>query len=91
MRTKSSYQLPYLTLFFKVYSRKENNSLPAFEPDCDVNINEVVSSEDKMKKKSLNLNPYKSLEVNNLNSRMLKELSVSLLVPLSILCTKSFK
>ena len=53
MRTKSPHQLPYLTLFFKVYSREENNSLPAFEPDCDANINEVVSAEGKIKRNCL--------------------------------------
>ena len=39
---------------------KENNTLPGFEPVCDANTSEIVFSEDKAKKKLLNLNPYKS-------------------------------
>ena len=77
--------------FFKVVFTKENNTLPAFEPICDANISKVVFSEDKFKKKLLNLNSYNLPGANNLHSRILKEISVSLLIPLSILYTESFK
>ena len=62
-----------------------------FESVCEANIIEVVFSEDKVKKKLLNLNPYKSPGAENLHPRILKELSVSSSVPLSILYTESFK
>ena len=46
----------------------------------------------RVKKKLLNLNPYKSPgPKKKLDLRILKELSVSLSVPLSILYTESFK
>ena len=77
--------------FFKVVFTKENNTLPSFEPICDANISKVVFSEDKFKKKLLNLNSYNLPGANNLHSRILKEISVSLLIPLSILYTESFK
>ena len=77
--------------FFKVVFTKENNTLPAFERICDANISKVVFSEDKFKKKLLNLNSYNLPGANNLHSRILKEISVSLLIPLSILYTESFK
>ena len=58
---------------------------------CETNINEVVSSEDRVKKTLLNLNPYKSPGAGNFYPKILKELLVSLSVPLSILYTESFK
>ena len=42
---------------FSVFT-KGNNSLSAFKPDCHATISKVVCSEDKIKKKLLNLNPY---------------------------------
>ena len=51
----------------------------------------MLFSEDKVKKKLLELNPYKSPEADNLHPRISKELSVSSSVPLSILYTESFK
>ena len=53
-------KLPYLTLILKVFT-KEKNTLPDFEPVCEANISEVVFSEDKVKKKLLNLNPLSHL------------------------------
>ena len=70
---------------------KEKNTLPDFEPVGEANISEVVLSEERVKKKLLNLNPYKSPGADNLHPRILKDLSVSLTLPLSILYTESFK
>ena len=74
-------KLPYLTLSLKcIHERK--NTPPDFEPVCEANISRVVFfSEDKVKKKLLNLNPDKSPGADNLHPRILKELSVSLSVP----------
>ena len=77
--------------FFNSVFTKGKNTIPDFEPVCETNIREVVFSEDKAKKKLLNLNPYKSPGAGNLHPRILRELSVSLSVPLSILSTGSFK
>ena len=92
---KLSYQmiakLPYLTLVFKSVFTKEKNILRDSESLCEANISEVVFSEERVKKKLLNLNPYKSPGADNLHPRILKDLSVSLSLPLSILYTESFK
>ena len=77
--------------FFKSVFTKEKNTLPDFEPVCEANISEVVFSEERVKKKLLNLNPSKSPGADNLHPRILKDLSVSLSLPLSILYTESFK
>ena len=77
--------------FFKSVFTKEKSTLPDFEPVCEANISEVVFSEERVKKKLLNLNPYKSPEADNLHPRILKDLSVSLSLPLSILYSESFK
>ena len=77
--------------FFKSVFTKEKSTLPDFEPVCEANISEVVFSEERVKKKLLNFNPYKSTGVDNLHLRILNELSVSFSVPLSILYTESFK
>ena len=53
-------KLPYLTLILKVFT-KEKNTPPDFEPVCEASISEVVFSEDKVKKKLLNLNPLSHL------------------------------
>ena len=94
MGAKLSHQtnakLPYLTLLKNAFM-KEKNTLPDFEPVCEANISKVIFSEDKVKKKLLNLNPYKSPKENNLHRRILEELSVNLSVPLSILHAASFK
>ena len=75
---QTNAKLPYLTLSFKSVFTKEKNTLPDFEPVCEANISEVVFSEERVKKKLLNLNPYKSLGVDNLHPRILRDLSVSL-------------
>ena len=54
-------------------------------------LGKLFFSEERVKKKLLNLNPYKSPEADNLHPRILKDLSVSLSLPLSILYTESFK
>ena len=77
--------------FFKSVFTKEKSTLPDFEPVCEANISEVVFSEERVKKKLLNLNPYKAPGADNLHPRILKDLSVSLSLPLSILYTESFK
>ena len=77
--------------FFKSVFAKEKNTLPDFEPVCEAHTSEVAFSEEKVKKKLLNLNPYKSPGADNLHPRILKDLSVSLLLPLSILYTESFR
>ena len=66
-------------------------TLQDFEQVYEVNFIEVVFSECRLKNKLLNLNPYKSHGADNLHPRILKELSVSLSVPLSFLHTESFK
>ena len=88
---QTNAKLPYLTLSFKSVFTKEKNTLPDFEPVCEANISEVVFSEERVKKKLLNLNPYKSPGADNLHPRILKDISVSLSLPLSILYTESFK
>ena len=67
---------------------KEKNTVPDFERVCEANISKVVFSEDKVKKKSEILISHlrKTIYI-----RILKELSVNLSVPLSILYTASFK
>ena len=77
--------------FFKSVFTKEKNTPPDFEPVYEANISEVVFSEERVKKKLLNFNPYKSTGVDNLHLRILNKISVSFSVPLSILYTESFK
>ena len=92
---KLSYQmiakLPYLTLLFKSVFTKEKNILPDFESLCEANISEVAFSEERVKKKLLNVNPYKSPGEDNLHPRILKELSVNLSLPLSVLYNEPSK
>ena len=77
--------------FFKSVFTKEKNTLPDFEPVCEASISGVVFSEERVKKNLLNLNPYQPPGADNLHPRILKDLSVSLSLPLSILYTESFK
>ena len=74
-----------------MYSRKKKIYYLIFERVYEANIGGVAFSEDKVKKKLLNRNPYKSPRADNLHPRILKELSISLSVPLSIVYTESFK
>ena len=60
--------------FFKSVFTKLKNTLPDFKPVSEANISEVVFSEERGKKKLLNLNSYKSPRADSLHPRIFKEL-----------------
>ena len=94
MGAKLSHQtkgkLPYLTLFLKVYSRKKKIHYQILN-QCVKQISAKLFFLKTVEKKLLNLDPYKSPGAVNLHPEVVKELSVSSSVPLSVLYTESFK
>ena len=68
-------KLPYLSLYLKVSSGKKKKTLPDFEPVCEENISDFAFSEDRNRKKLLNLNPYKSPGSENLKVYQCRYLS----------------
>ena len=74
---------------FKSVFTKEKNALPDFEPVCETNISKLFFLKAKLKRNFLIWRQTPT--AHNLPSRILKELSVRLSVPLRILYTVSFK
>ena len=68
----------------------ESDCLPDFSLNVKSSIGHISFPVDKIKKKLDSLNPFKSPGPEELQPRMLKELSNELSLPLSLIFSKSF-
>lgn len=80
------------TFFSSVYTKENLDNIPDIEPGSmsdKVTINDVIITEELIKKKLLELNTDKAQGPDGIPAKVLKELSEDLVKPLYILFTKS--
>ena len=84
-----------LNKFFSgVFTRENTDNVPELEPGCRSNytfLADIVISEEAVKKKLLNLNPYKAQGPDGIPNKVLKELSNELSKPIATLFNKSIQ
>ena len=75
--------------FSSVFTKEDSGELPDFPKRTDFEVNDILVTEEKVKKKLMNLKTDKSQGPDGINPRLLKECNSSLSKPLSIIYQKS--
>ncbi len=76
--------------FSAVFIEEDNSDIPKCESKTNVKCPDPIFDECGIQLKLSNLNPQKSTGIDNVHPRVLKECSVSLSVPFSIIFNKSY-
>ena len=75
--------------FSSVFTKEDSGKLPEFSQRTDSEVNNILVTEQKVKKKLLNLKTDKSQGPDGINPRVLKECGSSLSKPLAVIYQKS--